>query len=78
MPRVAILPVKSFSLGKGRLAGRLADEARSSLGRALAERTAEIAVEAGLIPDDAAALDTLIRDICFENARGYFGLELAK
>jgi glucuronate isomerase len=35
-------------------------------------------VEAGLIPDDAAALDTLIRDICFENARGYFGLELAK
>jgi 2-phospho-L-lactate guanylyltransferase len=47
---VAILPVKSFSLGKGRLAGRLADEARSSLGRALAERTAEIAVEAGLIP----------------------------
>ena len=34
-------------------------------------------VEAGLIPDEAGALDGLVRDICFENARGYFGLELA-
>lgn len=50
MPTVAVLPVKSFSLGKGRMAGPLADDERSSLGRALAEHTADVAVEAGLIP----------------------------
>jgi 2-phospho-L-lactate guanylyltransferase len=50
VPTVAILPVKSFSLGKGRLAGPLTDDERSALGRALAERTAEVAVDAGLIP----------------------------
>jgi 2-phospho-L-lactate guanylyltransferase len=42
--------VKSFSLGKGRMAQHLGDAARSGLGRALAERTAVLAVEAGLIP----------------------------
>ena len=50
MPTVAILPVKSFRLGKGRMAGHLSDDARSVLGRALAERTAALAVDAGLIP----------------------------
>lgn len=50
MPTVAILPVKSFSLGKGRMAGPLADDTRSSLGKALAVRSAELAIEAGLIP----------------------------
>ena len=50
MPTVAILPVKSFRLGKGRMADRLSDETRSLLGRALAERTAALAVDAGLIP----------------------------
>jgi 2-phospho-L-lactate guanylyltransferase len=50
VPTVAILPVKSFSLGKGRLAGPVADHERSALGRALAEHTADVAVEAGLIP----------------------------
>jgi len=50
VPTVAILPVKSFRLGKGRMADDLSAEARSALGRALAERTAGLAVEAGLIP----------------------------
>ncbi|HEX2404568.1 MAG TPA: NTP transferase domain-containing protein, partial [Acidimicrobiia bacterium] len=50
MPVVAILPVKSFRLGKGRMTDHLSDEARSTLGRALAERTATLAVDAGLIP----------------------------
>lgn len=35
-------------------------------------------VEAGLIPDDAAALDALVRDICHGNAAGFFGLETTK
>jgi glucuronate isomerase len=34
-------------------------------------------VEAGLIPADDAALDALVRAICFDNAAAYFGLELA-
>ena len=50
VPTVAILPVKSFRLGKGRMADDLSGGARSSLGRAFAERTAALAVEAGLIP----------------------------
>ena len=50
MPVVAILPVKSFRLGKGRMADQLSDDDRSTLGRALAERTATLAVDAGLIP----------------------------
>lgn len=35
-------------------------------------------VAAGLIPDDAAALDKLVRDICHDNAAMYFGLETAR
>lgn len=50
MPTIAILPVKSFRLGKGRLAAHLDDADRSELGRALAERTASLTVEAGLLP----------------------------
>lgn len=50
MPTVAILPVKSFRLGKGRMAEDLSTEERSTLGQALAERTASLAVDAGLIP----------------------------
>ncbi len=50
MPTIAILPVKSFRLGKGRLAAHLDDADRSELGRALAERTAGLTVEAGLLP----------------------------
>ena len=50
MPTVAILPVKSFRLGKGRMAEDLSTEERSTLGRALAERIAGLTVDAGLIP----------------------------
>ncbi len=35
-------------------------------------------VEAGLIPADDAALKSLVADISFGNAAGYFGLEIAK
>lgn len=50
MPTVAVLPVRSFRMGKARMADHLAVEARSWLGRALAERTAEVSADAGLIP----------------------------
>lgn len=33
-------------------------------------------VDAGLVPDDPAALDALVRDICHENAAAYFGLAI--
>jgi glucuronate isomerase len=32
---------------------------------------------AGLIPGDYAAVGAMVRNICFGNARSYFGLELA-
>ncbi|MGH8017646.1 MAG: glucuronate isomerase [Opitutaceae bacterium] len=35
-------------------------------------------VEAGLIPADEKALGDLVENICFNNAAGFFGLELAK
>jgi glucuronate isomerase len=35
-------------------------------------------VEAGLIPEDAAALGGLMEDICYRNAAGFFGLEVGK
>ncbi len=35
-------------------------------------------VEAGLIPADEKALGELVENICFNNAAGFFGLELAK
>lgn len=50
LPTVAILPVKSFRFGKGRMAAELSPDARATLGRALAERTADLAAAAGLIP----------------------------
>lgn len=50
MPTVAVLPVKSFRLGKGRMAADLTPENRSTLGRALAERTADLSDSVGLIP----------------------------
>ena len=33
-------------------------------------------VEKGLLPDDMGLLGAMVREISFENARGYFGLEL--
>lgn len=50
MPTVAIIPVKSFSLGKQRLAGALHPEKRSRLGRALADHVATTAAGADLLP----------------------------
>ncbi len=35
-------------------------------------------VEAGLIPNDEAALASLVKDICYGNASRYFGLETGK
>ena len=34
-------------------------------------------VAKGLLPDDGKLLGAMVREICFENARGYFGLGLA-
>ena len=50
VPVVAIVPVKTFSLGKGRLADSLSPLNRERLGQIFAERTVEIAESAGLIP----------------------------
>jgi 2-phospho-L-lactate guanylyltransferase len=50
VPVVAILPVKSFHLGKGRLAGILDSRSRMRLGVAFAARTVETAEAAGLLP----------------------------
>ncbi len=50
VPTIAVLPVKSFRLGKGRMAEELAPDSRSRLGQGLAERTAALAVEAGMVP----------------------------
>lgn len=50
MPTVAIIPVKSFALGKQRLSGALDPARRARLARGLAERVATVAVGAGLMP----------------------------
>ena len=47
MPVIVAIPVKSFSAAKGRLAEVLAAEARSAVGRALAERVVAVVAEAG-------------------------------
>ena len=49
VPTVVIIPVKSFRLGKQRLASALDDAQRSRLGRALATHVAETVEEAGLL-----------------------------
>jgi glucuronate isomerase len=33
-------------------------------------------VERGLLPNDRALLGTLVQDVCFRNARQYFGFEV--
>ena len=35
-------------------------------------------VEAGLIPNDELALADLVKNICYGNANGYFGLEVGE
>jgi glucuronate isomerase len=32
-------------------------------------------VQAGRLPDDTALLGRLVEDVCFKNARAYFGFE---
>ncbi|MFV1962802.1 MAG: hypothetical protein ACC658_13345, partial [Acidimicrobiia bacterium] len=49
MPTVVIIPVKSFRLGKQRLAAALDDTQRSRLGRARATHVAETVEEAGML-----------------------------
>lgn len=49
MPTVVIIPVKSFRLGKQRLASALDDVQRLRLGRALATHVGETVEEAGLL-----------------------------
>jgi 2-phospho-L-lactate guanylyltransferase len=49
VPTVVIIPVKSFRLGKQRLASALEDGQRSRLGRALATHVAETVEQAGLL-----------------------------
>jgi 2-phospho-L-lactate guanylyltransferase len=50
VPIVAILPVKPFRLGKGRLADSLSVDSRVALGEAFAVHTADLAAAAGMIP----------------------------
>jgi len=50
VPTVAVLPVNSFRRGKRRLADALPEGTRAQLGRRFAERTADLAIQAGLVP----------------------------
>ncbi len=50
MPTVAVIPVKSFSAGKQRLATAISPSARSSLGKAMVAHVSDVVVTAGLIP----------------------------
>lgn len=59
MTAIAILPVKSFHLGKGRLAEALGPDVRARLGRELASKTLDTAEQAGLIPIVVAGDDTV-------------------
>lgn len=50
MPVAAIVPIRSFRTGKDRLSSGLDPAARQRLGRVMAERTADAAEEAMLLP----------------------------
>ncbi|HEX6301428.1 MAG TPA: 2-phospho-L-lactate guanylyltransferase [Acidimicrobiia bacterium] len=50
MAGVVIIPVKSFSLGKGRLAGAVDPHTRARLGKALAQNVASTVIDAGQMP----------------------------
>jgi 2-phospho-L-lactate guanylyltransferase len=50
MPTVAVIPIKSFAMGKQRLSDALTPEARAGLGRGLANHVASTAATAGLLP----------------------------
>ncbi len=68
MPVVVALPVKSFSDAKARLGGVLGRSGRSSVGRALADRTLDVVLDAGGEPlvvagDDEVAAWARSRDV---------------
>lgn len=50
VPEVAVIPVKSFQMGKQRLSAAMTNGERERLGRVLAGHVAETAEAAGLIP----------------------------
>jgi 2-phospho-L-lactate guanylyltransferase len=50
VPTVAVLPVKSFRQGKGRMAEDLSADTRARLSQRFAERTAELSAEVGMVP----------------------------
>lgn len=50
MPEVAIIPVKSFRMGKQRLSDSVTPREREELGRSLAGHVAAVVESAGLIP----------------------------
>jgi 2-phospho-L-lactate guanylyltransferase len=47
---IVIIPVKSFSLGKRRLAGAIDTQTRTRLGKALAQNMASTVIDAGQMP----------------------------
>lgn len=50
MPTVAIVPIRSFSLGKTRLSGSLSEERRIVLGQRMAEHVTTSAEAVGMLP----------------------------
>ncbi len=90
MPTIAIIPVKSFSGGKLRLASAINDDRRLALGRALANHVAQTSVHGDLMPlivagdreVDSWAKDTGFRAILESrsglNAAALAGVEWAK
>lgn len=50
IPAIVGIPIKPFSVAKGRLSGMLDAKQRSALGRAVAARTASIVAESGPLP----------------------------
>lgn len=50
MPTVAVIPIRSFSLGKQRLTDALRPDQRAKLGKAMVEHVTKVVIDIGLIP----------------------------